>query len=77
MYVARAFLAVSHPDIVLKDSYFTQDLLPDYQKDFPEHTADWDVVYDDRGHLVEPHTDCKIGLGTLSVRRLLYVRGNI
>ena len=32
--------------------------------------ADWDVVYDDRGHFTEPHTKRVIGLGTLNVRDL-------
>ncbi|MGI9066216.1 MAG: hypothetical protein ACR2HX_07425, partial [Pyrinomonadaceae bacterium] len=31
-------------------------------------TAKWDVVYDDRGHVEEPHTERRIGLGTLAVR---------
>jgi hypothetical protein len=52
-----------------KDSqYFTQTLLPDFMRDHPELTADWDVVFDDRGHLSEPHTGHRIGLGTLAVR---------
>lgn len=50
----------------LDASYFTQTLLPDYRKNHPE--LDWDVAYDDRGHLTEPHSDKRIGLGTLSVR---------
>jgi hypothetical protein len=37
----------------------------------PDLTASWDVVFDDRGHLIEPHTDTRIGLGTLAVRRYL------
>jgi DNA topoisomerase VI subunit A len=31
----------------------------------------WDVVYDDRGHLSEPHTEEVIGLGGLAVRRYI------
>ena len=31
-------------------------------------TADWDVVYDARGHLAEPHVKNELGLGTLEVR---------
>ena len=53
----------------LDDQYFTQTLLPDYMA---ETGADWDVVYDDRGHFQESHEDSTvIGLGTLSVRRYL------
>lgn len=54
-----------------KDSYFTQILLPDYIREHPDETADWDIVYDDRGHLSEPHTGRTIGLGTLAVRQYL------
>jgi hypothetical protein len=35
----------------------------------PELTAGWDVVFDARGHLAEPHTRQRIDLGTISVRR--------
>ena len=52
----------------LSDQYFTQTLLPDFQIENPELTASWDVVYDDRGHLVEPHTGRNIPLGTVNVR---------
>jgi hypothetical protein len=52
----------------LDDAYFTQTLLPDY---IAEHGRDWNVVYDERGHLDEPHTDLRIGLGTLSVDRYI------
>src|SRR5262245_25756964 len=50
-------------------SYFTQRLLPDYVKENPEETAEWDVVFDARGHFSEPHTGTTIGLGTLQVRK--------
>jgi DNA topoisomerase 6 subunit A-like protein len=53
-------------------SYFTQHLLPDYVRDNPEEAAEWDVVFDARGHFSEPHTETEIGLGTLQVRG--YVR---
>ena len=55
----------------LDDQYTTQTLIPDY---ITEHGVNWDVVYDDRGHLVEPHTDKTIGLGTLAVRDYLAER---
>jgi hypothetical protein len=38
------------------------------------HDLDWNVVWDDRGHFREPHTDRSVGLGTLSVRN--YLSGN-
>jgi hypothetical protein len=56
-----------------KDSrYFTQTLLPAFIHANPELTADWDVVYDDRGHFQEPHTGHRIRIGTVSGRN--YVR---
>jgi hypothetical protein len=51
-------------------SYFSQTLLPNYIKKHNK-AADWDVVYDDRGHFIEPHTGRVIGLGTLAVRSYL------
>lgn len=54
-----------------KSSYFTQHLLPDFVDAHPELTADWDVVYDARGKLVEPHTKKRIDMGTLAVRRYI------
>ncbi|MCX6624737.1 MAG: hypothetical protein NTY38_27475, partial [Acidobacteria bacterium] len=55
----------------LRDVYFTQTLLPDYIRDHADETAGWDVVYDARGHLWEPHTGEQIGVGTLEVRQYL------
>src|SRR5208282_6326946 len=52
----------------IESQYFTQTLLPDYLAAHVEETADWDVVFDDRGHFTEPHTGHMIGLGTLNVR---------
>jgi len=53
------------------DSYFTQTLLPNYLLNHPEETADWDVVFDARGHLTEPHTGLSVPLGTIAVREYL------
>jgi DNA topoisomerase VI subunit B len=53
--------------------YFTQHLLPDFVDEHPELAAGWDVVFDARGHLAEPHTDCRIDLGTIAVRN--YIAG--
>jgi DNA topoisomerase VI subunit B len=71
---ARQIMYAARPTIqrltgkLLDDKYFTQTLLPDY---VAEHGVDWDVVFDDRGHFIEPHGGQKIGLGTLSVRSYL------
>lgn len=72
MYAARGYIQ-SKTGETLSDEYFTQNLLPSYLIDYPEKTRDWDVVFDARGHLVEPHTGRKVALGTLPVRQ--YVRG--
>ena len=37
----------------------------------PDLTADWDVVWDDRGHFTEPHTQYEIGIGGIHVRRYI------
>jgi hypothetical protein len=72
MYAARGEILSLTEDTSLNDNYFTQELLPQYQREHPEETANWDVVYDDRGHLIEPHTGHMIGIGTLEVRRYLH-----
>jgi hypothetical protein len=66
-YVARP-LVEEQTDKPLRYEYFSQTLLPNYVN---EHGADWDVVYDDRGHFIEPHGKRVIGLGTLNVRNYL------
>ena len=53
------------------DSYFTQTLLPDYVDEHPETCAEWDIVWDARGHLTEPHTGRIVPLGTMEVRSYL------
>jgi len=46
--------------------YFNQTLLSDYMND-----VEWDVVFDERGHFTEPHTERSFGLGTIAVRDYL------
>jgi hypothetical protein len=64
MYAARPHIqeVTGKP---LKDSYFTQTLLPNYILDYD---VDWNVIYDARGHFVEPHAGKNFGVGTLEVR---------
>ena len=50
------------------DQYFSQQLLPDYMV---ETGVAWNVVFDARGHLHEPHTGQVVPLGTLQVREYL------
>jgi hypothetical protein len=69
MYAARPLvLELTKGEIWKNSAYFTQTLLPDFQEDHPDLTASWDVVYDARGHLTEPHMKRNLGLGTLEVR---------
>lgn len=68
MYQARPFIQDKMGGQPLNDQYFCQQLLPDYMQ---EYAVDWDIVYDDRGHFFEPHTEGSIGLGTISVREYL------
>ncbi len=71
MYAARPKILTLTGADKLNDAYFTQTLLPDYISKNPKHCADWDVVFDARGHIVEPHTGRSIPLGTLAVRQYL------
>jgi DNA topoisomerase VI subunit A len=56
-------------DKELAYGYFSQTLLPDY---IEEHGVDWNVVYDARGHFIEPHTNRRIGCGTIEVGNYLH-----
>jgi 5S rRNA maturation endonuclease (ribonuclease M5) len=71
MYKARGRILERTGQTSLNDVYFTQVLLPNYQREHPAETANWDVVYDARGHLLEPHTGVQIGVGTLEVRKYI------
>jgi DNA topoisomerase 6 subunit A-like protein len=68
-YVARPLIE-QRTDKPLLYPYFSQTLLPNYINEHPKCRG-WDVVYDDRGHFMEPHTKRVIGLGTLAVRDYL------
>jgi DNA topoisomerase VI subunit B len=69
MYANRALVLQSGQPKYFEDlQYFTQTILPNYQRDHPEQTKDWNVVYDARGNLREPHRPKTVPLGTLEVR---------
>ena len=69
MYAARPeVMHLTNGKLWKRDEYFTQRLLPAFLREHPEQTQEWDVVFDARGHLREPHTAHMIGLGTLEVR---------
>lgn len=67
-YQARPKIMALTDDKELQYGYFSQTLLPNYVE---ERGVDWDVVYDMRGHFSEPHTNRKIGCGTIEVRNYL------
>jgi hypothetical protein len=67
-YKARPKIMELTDNRALMSQYFTQTLLPNYMI---EHGLRWDVVFDARGHIEEPHTNLQIGLGTLEVRNYL------
>jgi hypothetical protein len=71
MYAARGKILELTGLKKFKDSYFTQLLLPDYMTEYDDETEDWDVVYDSRGALTEPHTGLRVALGTIAVREYL------
>jgi hypothetical protein len=68
-YQARLKIMAMTEDKELAYGYFSQTLLPDY---IEEHGVDWNVVYDARGHFEEPHTNRRIGCGTIEVGNYLY-----
>src|SRR6476620_3241965 len=67
-YQARPKIMAMTEDKELAYGYFSQTLLPDY---IEEHGVDWNVVYDARGHFEEPHTNRRIGCGTIEVGNYL------
>jgi hypothetical protein len=71
MYAARPEIIAltGNPTPWKHSSYFTQKLLPDFVDQHPDLCAEWDVVFDARGHFREPHTGLGIGLGTVEVRQ--------
>jgi hypothetical protein len=68
-YQARPKIMAMTENKELAYGYFSQTLLPDY---IEEHGVDWNVVYDARGHFEEPHTNRRIGCGTIGVGNYLH-----
>jgi hypothetical protein len=68
-YQARPKIMAMTDNKELAYGYFSQTLLPDY---IEEHGVDWNVVYDARGHFEEPHTNRRIGCGTIEVGNYLH-----
>ena len=67
MYAARGYIQ-EKTGRELKPQYFIQTILPDY---IDQEEVDWDIVWDARGGLHEPHTNRHVQLGTLEVREYL------
>jgi hypothetical protein len=67
-YQARPKIMALTDDKQLAYNYFSQTLLPDY---IEEQGVNWNVVYDTRGHFEEPHTNRRIGCGTIGVGNYL------
>ena len=67
-YAARPRILEMTGESELGSQYFTQTLLKDYLEEFK---PEWDVIYDARGHIVEPHTGEMVGLGGLEVRKYI------
>jgi hypothetical protein len=67
MYAARPLILKRMAKDSLDDKYF-QALLTKYMIENKEKVQGWNVVYDARGHLVEPHVRTRLGLGTLEVK---------
>jgi hypothetical protein len=71
MYACRGQIQ-EYTGELLGAQYFIQTVLVNYLANNPTKTADWDVVFDARGHFEEPHTELIVPLGTIDVRG--YVR---
>jgi hypothetical protein len=67
MYAMRPLIPKLTDKKWKNDSYL-ESLIPEFLENNPKLTADWDVVYDARGKLLEPHTDRRVDLGTVAVR---------
>lgn len=72
MYAVRPYVLEEAGECWSNSSYFTQHLLPDFMEEYG--IDDWNVVFDARGHLREPHGGERVDLGTLEVRRYLQSR---
>jgi DNA topoisomerase VI subunit B len=72
MYAARKLmLPLTNGRCWKRSANFTQQYLPQYLEAHPEETAGWNVVFDSRGELIEPHGGQTIGMGTVEVREYL------
>lgn len=71
MYAIRSLVKNAMGNWYSNSQTFTQTVLPQFLDDHPELEREWNVVYDARGRLLEPHTGTEVPLGTVEVRRYL------
>jgi hypothetical protein len=69
MYAARPAILEVTGKGSLRGQYFSQTLLIDYMES--HDCDDWDIIWDARGHFLEPHSSAGTPLGTLEVRQYL------
>lgn len=72
MYRARPEMLERSGETSFTDGYFTQTIWTKYTQ--CHDVSGWDVVFDARGHMFEPHTRKDVPLGTIEVRN--YLRGD-
>lgn len=73
MYSLRPYVEKATGGKCWKNYGYFAKLLEKYQEEHDEETADWDVTYDARGHMQEPHTSVMFGIGTVETRE--YISG--
>lgn len=71
MYAIRPLVLADMGKWYANSQSFTQGVLVDFLNDHPDVDDAWDVVYDARGTFWTPHTDLRVPLGTVPVRRYL------
>lgn len=76
MYAARPTILEAIDAAKFDDQYFTQTLLKDYLEEYRPYWRSR-VVWDARGHFVEPHTGRRIGLGGAEVIRYIEQWGSV
>jgi hypothetical protein len=67
-YAVRPHVLKATGKIWKERNTFTQGVLRDFMRDYPELTKGWKIAADARGHFAEPHVKQRIGIGTLEVR---------
>jgi hypothetical protein len=68
-YAARPMIIEKTGETGFSSNYFSQNILIAHMEG--HDCDDWDIVWDARGHFIEPHTGVEAPLGTLEVRQYL------